>query len=49
VFVTKTYLFPELFSYFPFISEVVTGTVSSFLMHLLVLGWKTKFDVIVIE
>lgn len=30
------------------LSEIVTGCVSTFLLHLLTLGWKTKFDVIVI-
>jgi hypothetical protein len=36
------------FSYFPFVSELVTGVFVSFLVHLLVLGWKTKFEVIVV-
>ena len=30
------------------LSEIVAGCVSAFIMHILTLGWKTKFDVVVI-
>lgn len=36
------------FSYVPILSELVTGGVISLLMHLLTLGWKSKFEVIVV-
>jgi hypothetical protein len=38
----------EIFPYVPIASDLVTGCVTSFIMHLLVLGWKTKFEVVVI-
>jgi hypothetical protein len=41
-------LFKEYF-YFPVISELATGTITSFLVHLLSIGWKEKFGVIVVE
>lgn len=41
------HLFGNLF-YFPLVSEVITGTFSSFLMHLLTIGWREKFFVVII-
>lgn len=35
--------------YFPIFSEIVTGGISSLLMHLLTVGWKTQFETIIIE
>lgn len=35
--------------YVPVISELITGSVTSFLVHLVRLGWQTKFSVIVVE
>jgi hypothetical protein len=35
--------------YVPFVSEVGTGLFTALLVHLLVLGWKAKFDILVIE
>lgn len=32
------------FSYVPLVSEVVTGGVISFLVHVFVIGWKEKFN-----
>lgn len=32
------------FWYVPFISELVTGAVTSFVMHLLRLGWNARFQ-----
>lgn len=47
-FVMGEHLFGELF-YIPFISELATGGIVSFAIHLFELGWKSKFEVIVIE
>src|SRR5688572_28987765 len=41
-------LFREIF-YFPLVSELATGGLVGFLMHIFILGWKSKFEVIVIE
>jgi hypothetical protein len=38
-------LFREIY-YVPFISEAITGGISSVIMHLLSIGWKEKFGVI---
>ena len=32
--------------YVPFVSELVTGSVTSFTVHLLRLGWNSRFDII---
>ncbi len=36
------------FWYVPIICEVVTGAVMSFLVHIFVLGWKARFEVIIV-
>lgn len=41
-------LFRGIF-YFPFVSELATGGITSFVIHLISLGWKSKFEVLVIE
>ena len=41
-------LFRELF-YVPVISELATGGLVAFIAHLVELGWKSKFEVIIIE
>lgn len=41
-------LFKQLF-YFPVISEIATGVLISFLVHLSCIGYKEKFGVIVVE
>jgi hypothetical protein len=41
-------LFRDFF-YVPVISEVITGGISSFLVHIFVLGWQSKFEVLIIE
>jgi len=46
-FVMGECLFRELF-YIPFISELATGCVVAFICHLIELGWKSKFEVLVI-
>jgi hypothetical protein len=41
-------LFRE-YIYCPFISELATGVIISFLVHLINIGWREKFGVIVVE
>jgi len=41
-------LFREVF-YFPVVSELATGGLSAFLLHLIRIGWQTKFEVVIIE
>jgi hypothetical protein len=41
-------LFRE-YLYCPFISELATGVIISFIIHLISIGWKEKFDIIVVE
>lgn len=36
------------FPYTPFLSELITGCSISLLVHLLIMGWKAKFEVIVV-
>jgi hypothetical protein len=45
--VMRVSLFNELF-YVPFVSEVITGGILAFVIHLISLGWKSKFEVVVI-
>jgi len=33
------------FSYIPFISELITGAITSFVVHIFSIGWKEKFGV----
>lgn len=40
-------LFREIF-YFPVVSQIITGGISSLLVHLISLGWKEQFDTVVI-
>lgn len=47
-FVMKVVMFREVF-YFPVISELATGGLIAFVAHLVELGWKSKFEVIIIE
>ncbi len=42
------YLFTEQF-YFPLISELVTGCFTAFITHVFMIGWREKFQIIVIE
>jgi len=45
----KVDLLSELgFWYIPFLSEVVTGVVTTFVVHLISLGWNEQFNVTVI-
>jgi len=37
------------FTYIPIISEFIIGAVTSFLMHLITLGWKEKFTILYLE
>jgi uncharacterized membrane protein len=34
--------------YVPVVSELITGAISSFLVFIFVLGWKARFDVVVL-
>ena len=47
-FVMGEALFREYF-YFPVASEAITGIFTSFLVHLIYVGWKTKFEILVIN
>lgn len=38
----------SIFEYVPLVSEVITGIVISWLVHIFTLGWKAKYEVIVI-
>ena len=44
----KVAIFQDVYGYVPLVSEVVTGAVATFGMHLLSLGWRMKFAVEVI-
>ena len=46
-FVMGEVLFREIF-YFPLVSELITGGISSFLVHLVSIGWREKFLVVVV-
>lgn len=46
-FLTGTWF--ENVSFIPILSPLLIGTFASFLMHLISLGWRTKFEVIIIE
>lgn len=37
-----------LFEYVPFVSEVITGIVVSWLVHIFILGWKAKYEIVVV-
>ena len=47
-FLLGEHLFEEYF-YVPFLSELVTGGISSLLVHLVSIGWKEQFLTINIE
>jgi hypothetical protein len=46
---TKLYLFDDIIPYVPVLSQLVTGAVMSFFMHLLSLGFFEQFGVIEVE
>lgn len=37
-----------IFEYVPLVSEVVTGIVISWIVHIFTLGWKSKYEVVII-
>jgi hypothetical protein len=41
-------LFKE-YLYFPIVSQIATGVFTSFMLHLISIGWISKFGVIVVE
>ena len=47
-FLQMDLLEPLEFWYVPLLSEVLVGGVISFLVHIFVIGWKAKFDTVVI-
>ena len=44
----KINIFSDIMPYVPFVTEVITGVTCSMIVHLLVLGWKSEFEVVVI-
>ena len=44
----KITILSDVLPYVPVLSEIVAGCVASFVLHLLSLGWASKFEVIVI-
>lgn len=47
--VFRKFLFCDIFSYIPVLSELVTGSVLSFIMFLVSSGWDARFRVIYME
>lgn len=47
-FMQMDLLEPLNFWYVPVVSEVLVGMVISFLVHIFVIGWKAKFDTVVL-
>jgi len=39
---------PFGFWYVPLLSELVVGAIVSFLTHIFIIGWRAKFDVVVV-
>ena len=39
---------PLGFWYVPLVSEILVGMVTSFIVHIFVIGWRAKFDVVVV-
>jgi hypothetical protein len=37
------------FSYVPIVSEIITGAIASFVVHIFSVGWNSKFQNLVIE
>lgn len=44
----KMMILQDILPYVPFVTEVITGIVTSFLMHLLSIGYREKFSVIIV-
>lgn len=47
-FLQMDLLEPLEFWYVPLLSEILVGSVISFLVHIFVIGWKSKFDTVVL-
>ena len=41
-------LTPLGFYYVPFLSELLVGGIISFMVHIFIIGWKAKFEVIIV-
>lgn len=37
-----------LFTYVPIVSEVVTGILISWLTHIFIMGWKARYEIVVV-
>ncbi len=48
-FITNVNVTGELFVYIPILSEIITGAIVSFIMHLISAGWEARYKNIVIE
>ena len=48
-FITNVNVTGELFIYVPILSEVVTGAIVSFIMHLISAGWNAQYQNIIVE
>ena len=46
--ILRVFLFTDVYGYVPLLSELITGCSISFLVHLLSLGWKSKFEVVIV-
>ena len=44
----KVIILEDIFTPVPILSELITGAVATFGMHLLSIGWREKFSVVVI-
>lgn len=48
IFMGVDLLSVTLFEYVPYVSEIVTGIVVSWLVHIFSIGWKAKYEIVVV-
>ncbi len=48
-FITNVNVTGELFIYIPILSEVITGAIVSFIMHLISAGWNAHYQNVIVE
>ena len=48
IFMGVDLLSAMIFEYVPIVSEVITGILISWLTHIFILGWKAKYEIVVI-
>lgn len=41
-------LFDDVYVYVPFVSEIITGCATSFVVHLISIGWRERFSTVII-